>query len=252
MRHNDWMRTPHPPIQRVPGAGLNLAWREWNARAPGDPIVLLHGITGSSNDWHSMASLLDGRRVIAFDARGHGESDWDPGEAYAVDMHFADVATALAELEIERCILAGFSMGGGVAMLAAAALPERVAALAVIDAYPHPEQTPGSARIARWVSMSAGETRHFDPAISRHFRELLEAGIATRADLRTMWEAVTCPTVVVRGGASEVLPAEMAAEMIAALPHAQLKTIEGVGHGIPHAKPRELATILLQLAQSAA
>ena len=136
-------------------------------------------------------------------------------------------------------------------MLAAAALPEQVSALAVVDAYPHPAQTPGSARIARWVATSANQLRRFDPAIARQFRELLEAGVATRADLMPMWEAGTCPAVVVRGAESEVLPAEIAAEMIAALPHARLETVVGVGHGIPYAKPRELARILLQLSETA-
>jgi len=243
---------PLPPVQRVSGAGLQLAWREWNAEAPGTPLVLLHGITGSSADWQATAAFLAGHRVIALDARGHGQSEWDPDEAYAVDMHFADVATALDELALERCVLAGFSMGGGVSMLTAAALPERVAALAVIDAYPHPSQSPGSAGIARWVSTAAHTTRWFDPAISRHFRELLAAGMDTRADLRPVWEAVACPTVVVRGAESNVLPRHTAEDMLASLPHAWLATLTGVGHGIPFAKPRELAAILARLAAAAA
>lgn len=233
-----------PAVQRVPGAGLTLAWKEWNPTAPGPPLVLLHGIAGSSRDWHATACHLPGRRAIALDARGHGESDWDPGEAYSVDMHFADLAVALDALGIERCVLVGFSMGGGVAILTAAALPERVAGLVVIDAYPHPQQTPGSARIAGWVAGAAPERRTFDPAISRHFRELMAAGVATRADLRGLWEAVTCKVLVVRGSESNVLPAEVAAGMIAMLPHAQLLTIEGVGHPIPALRPIELAAIL--------
>src|SRR5215212_6023484 len=108
---------PPPTVQFVGGAGLNLAWREWNPGSPGEPIILLHGITGSSADWHRTASGIDGRRLIALDARGHGDSDWDPDEAYSVDMHFADVATALDGLGIERCIVAGFSMGGAASML---------------------------------------------------------------------------------------------------------------------------------------
>lgn len=237
-----------PATQRVPGAGLTLAWREWNGQAPGPPLVLLHGITGSSADWRHVAVHLAGYRLIAFDARGHGESDWDPEENYAVDMHFADVATALDALAIDECTLAGFSMGGGVAILAAAAMPERVKALAVIDAYPYPSQTPGSARIARRVSTTPPGSG-FDPAISRHFHELLEAGFATRADLGPMWREVACPTVIVRGAESAVLPEDTAAAMVADLPHARLVTIPGVGHGIPYAKPAELAAILSSLAE---
>lgn len=229
---------------RVAGAGLQLAFREWNAGSAGLPIVALHGITGSSADWHATALAIESRRVIALDARGHGESDWDPGEAYTVDMHFADLATSLDGLGIERCLLAGFSMGGGVAILAAACLPERIAGVAVIDAYPHPEQSPGSAHIARWVAERAHLTRRFDPAISRRFRELLAAGVATRADLRPMWSAIDCPTLLIRGSESHVLPSEMAAEMVDWLPGTRLLTIEGVGHDILLHRPGELASRL--------
>lgn len=211
------------------------------------PVVLLHGITGSSADWRLVAQELPDRRVIAFDARGHGESDWAADEAYAVDMHFADVVTALDELGIDRCVQVGFSMGGGTAIVAAAALPERVAGLVVVDAYPFPEQTAGSGRIARWISTSAQETRRFDPAISRKFRELLEAGVTTRADLTPFWVGVTCPAVVVRGAESRVLPEETARRMIELLPHAGLVTLSAVGHGIPFHRPRELAAVIAEV-----
>jgi len=241
-----------PPVQFVPGAGLNLAWREWNAAAHGVPVVLLHGITGSSADWHRTASHIEGRRVVALDARGHGQSDWDPAEAYSVDMHFADVATALDGLEIGRCIVGGFSMGGAASMLLAACLPERVTALAVIDAYPHPHQTVGSERIARWVSTSALASRRFDPAIARRFREMLEAGAALRADLRPIWQAIACPTLVVRGANSAVLPRETADEMLQAQPYARLETIAAIGHAIPEEAPAELAAILQGFAERTA
>lgn len=234
-----------PSLTRIPGAGLELAARTWNLDGPGLPIVALHGITNSGAQWTATAdALASGRRFIALDARGHGESDWDPGEAYAVDQHFADVATVLEALGIERCVLAGFSMGGGVAILAAACLPERVAGVAVVDAYPHPEQSPGSAGIARWVAERAHLTRRFDPAIARRFRELLDEGVATRADLRPLWAAVECPALVVRGAQSNVLLAETAEDMLRTLPHARLRTLSGVGHAIPEERPGDLAVLL--------
>lgn len=241
--------TPLPRLSRIPGAGLQLSAWTWNAGAPGLPIVALHGITNSGSQWAATAEAISpARRFIALDARGHGESDWDPDEAYAVDQHFADVATALDALQIQRCLLAGFSMGGGVAILAAACLPDRVSGLAVIDAYPHPEQSAGSAGIARWVAERAYLTRRFDPAISRRFRELLADGVATRADLRPMWEAVACPALVVRGAQSNVLLAETAGDMLASLPSARLHTLEGVGHAIPEERPGELAGLLARFA----
>ena len=233
---------------RVRGCGLTLAYREWNADAGGLPLVLLHGITRSGNHWDGVARRIEHRRIIALDARGHGDSDWDAAEEYGPDQHFADVATALDGLGLERCVLAGFSMGGGVAMLTAAALPERVAGVAIVDAYPHPEMTPGSRRIARWVSSVAGSQERFDPAIARHFREMLAAGLEARADLRAVWSAIECPALVVRGSESDVLPSHIAEEMLALQPRARLATIAGVAHPIPARKPRELAALLAAFA----
>jgi pimeloyl-ACP methyl ester carboxylesterase len=178
---------------------------------------------------------------VALDARGHGDSDWAPDAAYAGDQHFADVATALDDLGVERCIVAGFSMGGGIAMIAAAAMPERVAGVVVIDTYPDPVMSTGSRRIAQWIAGLRGGEGRFDPAIADHFREQMTAGFAQRLDLWPMWEALTCPALVVRGTDSDVLPHDSAREMLARQPHAELVEVQGVAHGIPYQRPKELA-----------
>lgn len=242
---------PHLPSEgRVRGCGLTLAYREWNPSSDGLPIVLLHGITGSSADWQRTALHLAGRRLLAFDARGHGDSDWAADEAYGGDQHFADLALALDALGVDHCLLAGFSMGGGVATIAAAAMPERVAGAVVIDAYPHAEMTPGSRRIAGWVSRYREGGAWFDPAIARHFFEQLAEGRDARLDLWSLWEAITCPVLLVRGESSDVLTAQAAAEMLARLPHARLETISGVAHQIPSARPREVADVLAAFADT--
>lgn len=252
--------SPLPRIARVPGNGLMLAYREWGAAANGAlPVVLLHGLTGSGSGWAPVAAQLAaaGRRVIALDARGHGDSDWAADAAYAGDAHFADVATALGALGIERCLLAGYSMGGGVAMLTAGALPERVAALVVVDTYPAPEMTSGSRQIAEWVAALAtprpGAPRlAFDPAIARRMAEDLATGTAQRLDLWPFWETLCQPVLLVRGALSTVLPAALAAEMLARQPAARLETIPDTGHQIPFARPAALAALMLSLLEDVA
>jgi pimeloyl-ACP methyl ester carboxylesterase len=241
-----------PRLFRVSGSGLTLQGREWNAGSPGVPIVLLHGITGSGADWARVVPGLGPGRVIALDARGHGASDWDAAEGYGADQHFADVSAALDSLQIEQCLLAGFSMGGTVAMLTAACLPERVAGVAVIDSYPHPAMSKGSRLIARWISNSDDSPRSFDPAIARQFRFMLAEGHAQRLDLRTMWASIDCPALVVRGAASDVLTSELAADMLATQRLARVVTIPGVGHGIPRYQPGELGVALATFVASCA
>lgn len=228
--------------------GRRFACRTWPGDTAATPVVLLHGLTGSAAAWDAVACRLAGRRrVIAWDARGHGGSSWAADAAYAGDAHFADVVALLDRLAIERCDLAGFSMGGGVAILCAGALPERVRRLVVVDAYPHPEMSPGSLQIARWLSALAGAPAAalgFDPAIARSFAEQLAADDARRLDLWPFWEAGEQPALVVRGGESAVLTATMAAEMLRRRPTARLVTVPGVGHGIPATRAHELAGVM--------
>ena len=237
---------------RVRGDGLSLAYRQWGIGSAGLPVLLLHGITGSSGDWEGTAAHLPGRHIIALDARGHGDSDWSTGGAYAGDQHYADLSLALDDLAVERCILTGYSMGGGIAMIAAAAMPERIAGVVVVDAYPDPTMSTGSRRIARWITGLARTHTSFDPAIAEHFREQLAAGTANRLDLWPMWEAIECPAVIVRGEESDVLPASTARRMLARQPRANLVEIPGVAHGIPYARPGELAVVIEELAKAVA
>ncbi len=234
------------------GDGLRLRHYEWGAglhRAPA--VVLLHGITGSALDWQPVAARLAGeRRVIAIDARGHGESEWSTEEAYAPDHHFADLAHALDALGVERCTLVGFSMGGAVATIYAAARAERVAALVIVDAYPAPEMSPGSRRIAEFIATIYAQDAlllpaGFDPAIARRMREDLAADAARRLDLWPLWEAGGCQALVVRGALSDVLSAATADEMVRRRPGARLVTVPGVGHQVPTQRSAELAAAIL-------
>ncbi len=242
----------------MPGDGLRLRYHEWRPCAVSaspltihhsPPIVLLHGITESGLAWRAVAEdLADRRRVIAIDARGHGESGWSVDEAYAPDAHFADLVNALAALGIERCVLAGFSMGGAVATICAAARPDLVERLAIVDAYPAPELSPGSLRVAAWLAAACDSAgwlpAGFDPAIARRLRDDLAAGAARRLDLWPLWEALQVPVLVVRGALSDVLTAAAAAEMVRRQPHARLLTLPGVGHQIPSQRPLELGRAL--------
>lgn len=244
-----------PRLERVRGDGLWLHYREWSRPASGETVVLLHGLTGAAEDWDGIAKRLSNRaRVVALEARGHGASDWSADAAYAADAHFADVVCALDDLEIHRCTVVGFSMGGGIAILTAAAAPERVSGLVVVDAYPSPEMTPGSARIAAWTARQDGGVapsvhglpRRFDPAIARAFAEQLREHSPRRLDLWPFWGALLCPTLLVRGESSDVLPERLAQEMLARQPRARLVTVPGIGHGIPHERPAELARAIAQ------
>jgi len=99
------------------------------------PFVLVHGFTGSSDDFREhLPALASLGRTVVFDQRGHGGST-NTGEAssYTFAQLVADLHALLGALAIERCDLLGHSMGGMVALRFALAHPDRVASLVLMD-----------------------------------------------------------------------------------------------------------------------
>ena len=100
----------------------------------GQPLLLLHGVGCCADDWLGPARHFHGRfRVIRPDARGHGGSSSPPGGWRLADF-IGDLTGILDRLRIDKCHVAGFSMGGLLAEGLALAHPERVDRLAIIAA----------------------------------------------------------------------------------------------------------------------
>ncbi|GAN99579.1 MULTISPECIES: acetoin dehydrogenase dihydrolipoyllysine-residue acetyltransferase subunit [Komagataeibacter] len=105
-------------------------------RGEGDgiPLLLIHGFGGDLKNWMlNHAALAHGRRVIAFDLPGHGESSKDVGPGTL--EFFADVTVQLlAQLKISQAHVMGHSLGGGIALTLAHAAPQSVASLVLVAA----------------------------------------------------------------------------------------------------------------------
>lgn len=111
---------------------VELHYRE---AGDGPPLVLLHGLFGSSSNWaRSQRALAGTHRAIAVDLRNHGRSPHAASMSY-VEMA-DDVLGLLDRLGLERAALVGHSLGGKVAMSAALRAPRRVERLAVVDIAP--------------------------------------------------------------------------------------------------------------------
>ncbi|MGA8365194.1 MAG: alpha/beta hydrolase [Solirubrobacteraceae bacterium] len=127
----------------------------------GSPVVLLHGLTATRRYVVMGSRLLErsGRRVIAYDARGHGRSTpaTDP-RAYGYDRLARDLLAVMDSLEIERATLAGASMGANTIVRFALDHPERVAGLGLITpAYgPHTHSMRSSDELATWDALARG------------------------------------------------------------------------------------------------
>ena len=121
--------------------GLDLYARDY---APvgdeaGLPVICLHGLTRNSKDFEDIAPIIAGwgRRVIAADVRGRGQSGRDPNPAnYQPKIYARDVVEMMSALGIERAVFVGTSMGGIITMTMMAVRPRAVAAAILNDTGP--------------------------------------------------------------------------------------------------------------------
>ncbi len=123
----------------------------------GTPVVLLHGLS-STRRYVVMGSnglRRAGHRVVSYDARGHGDSSPAASPAaYGYDELSADLCAVLDELELERAVLAGASMGAHTILRLALDVPERVAGLVVITPAYDPVGFEDESRLARYDALS--------------------------------------------------------------------------------------------------
>ena len=102
----------------------------------GEPLVILHGFIGSSDNWHTLAQKLGEQfLVLVPDLRNHGRSPH--ATELSIPAMAADILELLDEQGLERVHLLGHSLGGKVAMQFALAHPERVHRLVVADVAMH-------------------------------------------------------------------------------------------------------------------
>jgi pimeloyl-ACP methyl ester carboxylesterase len=255
--------------------GLTFHYVDWGGS--GAPLVMLHGLSGHARTWdHTAAALSDRYHVLALDQRGHGDSDWAP--EYGLRPMANDVLGWLDALDLGEVTLMGQSMGGLVSFVFAAAHPERVARMVIMDI--GPELAPaGSANVtsslaANDVFSSADEAfaqaraanprptdsalRHrvthalrqlpdgtltykYDKELRRNPRALFDH---TAGELWAAWRSVNCPVLLVRAADSNVLAADTAQRMLAENSNVSFASIPDCGHSITLDRPDGLLEVV--------
>ena len=168
------------------------------AAGDGPLVVLLHGLTATRRYVVMGSRLLErsGYRVIAYDARGHGESSPAPDPArYEYDDLVADLLAVIDDAGAERAVLVGNSMGAHTGMAFAMAHPERVAALVQVapayDGAPHAELD-GWDRLADGLARDGvdGFLAAYDPKVPARWRDTVLTVTRQRLERHSHPEAV--------------------------------------------------------------
>jgi len=146
--------------------GLELHVLEWGSERPGlqDSVFLAHGFLDLAWGWQEVvqAGLAERFHVVAYDVRGHGDSDRvGPGGYYYFMDYVADLTSLVERLARKRVCLVGHSMGGNIVSYYAGTYPERVERLALLEGVGPPEDsTPMPERLKNWVAgLSRTQTR---------------------------------------------------------------------------------------------
>lgn len=228
----------------------------------GDPIVLVAGFGQTHEAWDRQVGTLAeaGRRVIAYDQRGHGRSD-KPLRGYDVDRLAADLVAVLDAAEVDQADLVGWSFGGQVAFRVAATRSERVSRLVLVgsnavrasrsEAFPFglpPEQMiPNLIAVelenrfaARRAAIQAGFGTEPRPGVLEWMttQSLMMPSWATIECYRSMLETdlvddidnVRLPVVQVIGEDDPVHSARGARWLVERLPDSRLVTLPDCGH----------------------
>ena len=202
------------PTARNPD-GCALHWTE---KGQGAGILLIHGFASTlRRNWQETgwidALARAGCRVIAYDQRGHGESDkrYDPAD-YAPDRLVADALVVLDAAGVERAVLMGYSMGARVALEVALTVPARVRGLVLSGMGMSFRDFGGSEHDREIVAraLEAADPSAF-PGSARFYRTFAEQSHADRRALAACWRrpirvldpaglgAVSAPTLLVVG-----------------------------------------------------
>jgi pimeloyl-ACP methyl ester carboxylesterase len=226
----------------------------WETRAgSGTPIVLLHGLGGSSDWWrHNIDVLAERYLVSAVDLIGFGRNRFFLRRSN-LPLRFDDIAALLArwiESSFDGPVhLAGNSLGGQIAIHLAASRPDLVRSLVLIDSTGIPfEITPGVhieniAMPHGWRSFLLILTRDLfragPTAIAVAFARLL------RDDARPLMRKLTMPVLLIWGEHDPLVPLSYAKYMAEEMPHAKLRVIPRAGHVPMWENPRAFNDALL-------
>lgn len=113
--------------------GRRIAARCWHDESL-PPLLALHGWQDNAATFDRIAPLLSQFHIVAMDSAGHGFSDWRAeGMRYHTLDHVDDVLAVVEQLGWQKFSLMGHSMGAGIGILFAAAMPERISRLVLID-----------------------------------------------------------------------------------------------------------------------
>ena len=246
---------------------LKFHYLDWG-NAHLKPMLCLHGGSQQAHSWDFFAlGMRDQYHVISLDQRGHGDTDWHPEGHYSAEDHQNDLDEFTKAINLQQFTLVGLSMGGRNSYTFTARHPELIEALVICDVGPELNSV-GTSHISQFTSGPdqfdsldelAQHAYRYDPNRSldqfrgsvvnsvkqlpsgkwtwkydRRFRGQQGRGAMSNAEVvEQHWgfiKSIRCPTLIVRGGVSDVFTMEVAQRMQSLIPGSQVTEVPNAGH----------------------
>ena len=251
-----------------------LAYTLHSSKRPNAPrLVLIHSLALDRSIWDGVAAQLEGEMdVLAYDCRGHGQSD-RRAITYTAELFAKDLGELLDHVGWASATVAGCSMGGCVALAFAGLFPHRVSALGLIDTTAWygadaPEKFRERAEAARAKGMAAlfgfQATRWFSDGFRTDHPEVLKrtldvfvasdlacyaasCDLLGAVDVRSHLPTFRMPVAVVVGEEDYATPVEMARQLHEAIPQSTMTVLAGARHLTPIEHPGAIASELRAL-----
>jgi pyruvate dehydrogenase E2 component (dihydrolipoamide acetyltransferase) len=244
----------------------------------GLPLVGIHGFGGDKESWLFMAALVGwSRGVIGIDLPGHGRSAGVPESRASVRHHAEAVVRTLDHAGIDRAVICGNSMGGGVALRLAVSWPDRVAGMVLVASVGRDIHTgnalawadgdnpliPRAEDIDQFMKLAlerpppvgraviryvvTQRVRRAD-ALHRLFRGFVLAG--GEAGVPSDVAQIRCPALVIHGEQDRIIDKRTSEDLTRALPRAELVVLRGVGHVPQLEAPRAVGRLVERFART--
>jgi 3-oxoadipate enol-lactonase len=243
--------------KKIQAGDLNVSYLDEGTQ-PGVPVIFIHGFPFNKVTWEEQVDLLkDNYRVLAYDVRGHGDSN--PGvQQFSIQQFVTDLFLFMDALYIKKAFVCGLSMGGYIALKAVQQDPDRIAGLILCDTQCAADTEEGKKKRSDTIHavQASGVKQYAEDSVEKLLSKeslankkqvvtgiegaILHTPIETivstlmalagRDETCSSLHLIKVPVLIMVGAEDKITPPEASQKMHELIPNSELQILESAGH----------------------